>query len=131
MRDEKNLVVVAAVSGFLAVALGAFGAHGLQSFVEPLADGAKRLQWWQTGAHYHLTHALLAVVASVWMLNARQVQRAPLAVSVWAVVCGTVLFSGSLYAMALTGFTKLGAITPLGGLSFLVAWVCVGVAARR
>jgi uncharacterized membrane protein YgdD (TMEM256/DUF423 family) len=107
----------AGISGFLAVALGAFGAHGLQARLAEVADGAKRLGWWQTAAHYHLLHALgLGLVAFV-------VARVPAArFAGMAFVLGTLLFAGSLYAMALGGPRWLGAVTPLGGLSLLAGW---------
>jgi uncharacterized membrane protein YgdD (TMEM256/DUF423 family) len=110
-------LTVSGVSGFLAVALGAFGAHGLKARLADVADGVKRLAWWETAAHYHLMHALaLGLVAFV-------VARAPVArVAGFAFVIGTLLFAGSLYAMALGGPRWLGAVTPLGGLSLLAGW---------
>jgi uncharacterized membrane protein YgdD (TMEM256/DUF423 family) len=110
-------LTVSGISGFLAVALGAFGAHGLSERLADAADGAKRLGWWQTAAHYHLMHALaLGLVAFV-------VVRVPTArLAGFAFVVGTLLFAGSLYAMALGAPRWLGAITPLGGLSLLVGW---------
>jgi uncharacterized membrane protein YgdD (TMEM256/DUF423 family) len=105
------------VSGFLAVALGAFGAHGLQARLADAVDGAKRLGWWQTAAQYHLMHALsLGLVAML-------IARAPAArYAGFAFGLGTLLFSGSLYVMALGGPRWLGAVTPLGGLGFLAGW---------
>jgi uncharacterized membrane protein YgdD (TMEM256/DUF423 family) len=93
------------------------------------ADAAKRLGWWQTGAHYHLMHALaLGLVALV-------VTRAPIArFAGIAFVLGSVLFSGSLYVMALGGPRWLGAVTPFGGLSLLAGWALLawcGVALGR
>jgi uncharacterized membrane protein YgdD (TMEM256/DUF423 family) len=110
-------LTTASISGFLAVALGAFGAHGLQARLAEAADAAKRLGWWQTAAQYHLMHALaLGVVSLV-------VARVPLARAAGgAFVLGTLLFSGSLYLMALGGPRWLGAVTPLGGLSLLAGW---------
>lgn len=110
-------LVASGVSGFLAVALGAFGAHGLQSRLDGVADGAKRLAWWQTAAQYHLLHALaLALVAFA-------VTRAPSArFAGYSFVVGTLLFSGSLYAMALGAPRFLGAVTPFGGLALLAGW---------
>ena len=114
--------------GFLAVALGAFGAHGLRSRFGGLADGPQRLEWWQTAAHYHLTHALaLAAVAFLAQQGAASAAR----VAGIAFTVGIALFSGSLYAMTLTGIRVLGAITPLGGLSLLVGWAALGVGAWR
>ena len=124
-----NWLTASGISGFLAVALGAFGAHGLQARLAEAADGAKRLAWWQTAAHYHLMHALgLAVVAFV-------IARAPQArIAGFGFVVGTLLFSGSLYVMALGGPRWLGAVTPLGGLGFLAGWAVLawcGVAISR
>ena len=115
-----NWLTVSGISGFLAVALGAFGAHGLQARLADVADGAKRLAWWQTAAHYQLMHALgLAVVAFV-------IARAPQArFAGFGFVVGSVLFSGSLYLMALGGPRWLGAVTPLGGLGFLTGWAAL------
>jgi uncharacterized membrane protein YgdD (TMEM256/DUF423 family) len=105
------------VSGFLAVALGAFGAHGLQARLADSADGAKQLGWWQTGAHYHLMHALALAVVALVCVKAPQARYAG-----FAFVVGTVLFSGSLYAMALGAPRWFGAVTPFGGLAFLAGW---------
>lgn len=119
------LLGVAAVLGFFAVALGAFGAHGLRRWLATKPDGAQREAWWTTGAHYHLAHAIAAAFA------ASIAARAPAAIAVagWAFVAGIALFSGSLYAMTLSGVRKLGAVTPLGGLAFLVGWAALAVAA--
>ena len=124
-----NWLTASGISGFLAVALGAFGAHGLQSRLADAADGAKRLSWWQTAAHYHLMHALALAVVAFVIAHAPQARYAGV-----AFVVGTVLFSGSLYVMALGGPRWLGAVTPLGGAAFLIGWgvlVCCGLALRR
>jgi uncharacterized membrane protein YgdD (TMEM256/DUF423 family) len=113
-------LTLSGISGFLAVALGAFGAHGLQSKLEGVADGAKRLSWWQTAAHYHLLHALALAVVAFVIARAPQARYAGVAFTL-----GTLLFSGSLYVMALGGPRWLGAVTPLGGLGFLVGWAIV------
>ena len=123
---ERFALVASGISGFLAVALGAFGAHGLRSKLAALEDGAKRLEWWTTAAQYQVVHALaLGLVA--WL--ATRSDAAAVKVAAIAFVVGTVLFSGSLYAMTLTGVRGLGAVTPLGGLGFLVGWACIIVAA--
>lgn len=116
-RSRQAFVVVAVV-GALAVMLGAFGAHGLKGFLETAADGPQRLQWWNTAAHYHLVHAVLA---GVFALLARTSTQAKTGL----ILCcaGVVLFSGSLYAMTLTNVKVLGAVTPLGGLAFIAAWL--------
>jgi uncharacterized membrane protein YgdD (TMEM256/DUF423 family) len=110
-------LTISGISGFLAVALGAFGAHGLQSRLEAAADGVKRLSWWQTAAHYHLVHALALVAVALLMQRVPQARYAGV-----AFLIGSALFSGSLYAMALGGPRWLGAVTPLGGLGFLAGW---------
>lgn len=125
---ERVFGVASGVLGFLAVALGAFGAHGLKGRLAPLADGAQRLEWWQTGAHYHLVHAL-AVALAAWL--ASREAGAAASVAGVAFIAGVVLFSGSLYVMTLTGIRGLGAVTPLGGVAFLVGWGAVVVAALR
>lgn len=116
---SRVFVIVSGLLGFSAVALGAFGAHGLRSWLGAQADGVKRLEWWNTAAHYHLTHAL-AVALAAWLVHRGAGSAA--SVAGWAFVAGTLLFSGSLYAMTVTGQTKLGAVTPIGGLLFLVGW---------
>ena len=112
-----NWLTVSGISGFLAVALGAFGAHGLQARLAAAADAAKRIGWWQTAAHYHLLHALALGLVAVLVARAPQARFAG-----FAFVVGMLLFSGSLYLMALGGPRWLGAVTPLGGLGFLVGW---------
>src|SRR5712671_6734589 len=107
-------LLVGAVNGFLAVAAGAFAAHGLESSVAPSA-----LELFQTGAHYHLTHAL-ALVATSLIARPEAMARANLAA--WFFTVGIVLFSGSLYFMVLTGSNALALVTPLGGLSLLAGW---------
>jgi len=116
------LLVLSAIAGFSGVALGAFGAHGLRKRLEHAADGTRRAEWWQTGATYHLVHALaIGLAASV---AARGAGSWP-GCAAWSFAGGIVVFSGSLYVMAVTGLRKLGAVTPLGGLAFLAGWVCL------
>lgn len=124
----RTFIVVAGVYGALAVALGAFGAHGLTGMVASLDEGAKRLDWWQTAAHYHLIHALaLALVA----LMLARVTSKPGAAAGWAFCVGVPIFSGTLYAMALGAPRWLGAITPVGGLAMIAGWVLLAVAGSR
>jgi uncharacterized membrane protein YgdD (TMEM256/DUF423 family) len=125
---NRLFLMVASFSGLNGVILGAFGAHGLRNRLEGLADGAQRMAWWQTGAQYHLVHALaLAAVALAWPKAGGTL----LAISGWSFVAGTLLFSGSLYVMTLTGVRALGAVTPLGGLAFILGWLMLGLAAWR
>jgi len=109
------------VSAFVAVALGAFGAHGLRSRIVP-----DMLSVFEIGVRYQMYHALalLALGAVAGRLPGGLV-----ATSGWLFVLGTLLFSGSLYAMSLTGQRWLGAVTPLGGLAFLAAWATLAWAA--
>jgi uncharacterized membrane protein YgdD (TMEM256/DUF423 family) len=124
----RLFLTLASLNGFLAVALGAFGAHGLRDRMATLADGAERLDWWRTAAHFHLVHALALGLVAVLA------GRAPatlLAVAGWAFFAGIALFSGSLYAMVLTGLRAFGPLTPLGGVSFLIGWAVLAWAALR
>ena len=112
------------LSAGLAVAFGAFGAHGLSTRLSP-----DMLQIWETGARYQMYHAL-ALLAVAWAATYLPTSALP----AWAgglFIAGTVLFSGSLYVLALTGRLWMGAITPLGGLAFLAGWACLLVAAIK
>jgi uncharacterized membrane protein YgdD (TMEM256/DUF423 family) len=122
----RPFLALAAGLGFLAVALGAFGAHGLSSRLSALADGAQRLDWWKTAAHYHLAHALAVGLAAGVCGEARSGRWACLVFT-----AGIALFSGSLYTMTLGGPRWLGAVTPLGGLCLLAGWILLGWAALR
>lgn len=122
---SRPLFVVVACAGACAVLLGAFGAHGLKGFLETATDGPQRLQWWNTAAHYHLIHALLATVFA--LLSART-STARVGVALCCV--GIAVFSGSLYIMTLTNLKVLGAFTPVGGLAFIAAWLWLIPASR-
>jgi len=118
---DKTFLLLGAVAAFLAVTLGAFGAHGLRARLSP-----EMMAVFQTGVQYHMYHALaLILVAGIlghltgWLIR----------MAGWCFVGGIVLFSGSLYALAMTGVTVLGAITPIGGLLFLIGWACLALAA--
>jgi uncharacterized membrane protein YgdD (TMEM256/DUF423 family) len=123
---ERIFIVLAGVNGLLAVALGAFGAHGLKARLGALADGAPRLAWWETASHYHLMHALALGLCAQLVVRGPAGGAAKVAGSCF--LAGIVLFSGSLYAMTLSGMRVLGAITPLGGLCFLAGWAAVIIA---
>jgi uncharacterized membrane protein YgdD (TMEM256/DUF423 family) len=112
----RNFLVIAALSGFLAVALGAFGAHGLKDRLAP-----DLMAVYQTAVQYHFYHTL--VLLAVAMLLLRYPQQGILVASGSLLLVGLVLFSGSLYVLALSGVRWLGAITPLGGVAFLLAWL--------
>jgi uncharacterized membrane protein YgdD (TMEM256/DUF423 family) len=122
--DRKRwLLVAAAIAGATGVAIGAFGAHGLPDFLQSQgADAelvAKRLSQFDTGARYHLIHAVaLLAIASISTVQAKLIR----AIGVF-LLCGIVLFSGSLYLLVVTNTPWLGAVTPLGGVCWIVAWV--------
>ena len=119
----RRFLLTAAVSALFAVAAGAFGAHWLKE-----RRGADLLAAFETGARYHMYHALaLGLVA--WTAE-RRPGRAALWAG-WLFVGGTLLFSGSLYLLALTGQRWLGAVTPLGGVAFLGGWLALACAAGR
>jgi len=120
----KLFIIIGAVNAFLAVALGAFGAHGLEGRVEP-----KYLEIWKTGVTYQMFHAIGILIVGVLLGNLPATSL--LSWSGWLMLIGVVLFSGSLYVMTLTKISILGAITPLGGVSFLVAWVLLIIAAVK
>src|SRR5262245_23310737 len=125
---ERIFLILAGIYGFLGVALGAFGAHGLKSHLAKAADGAQRMEWWGTASQYHLIHAL-AIAAAAYVAG-----RAPGGAATAAGFCfaaGVVVFSGSLYIMTATGIRGLGAITPIGGLLLLAGWVAFAIAAAR
>jgi uncharacterized membrane protein YgdD (TMEM256/DUF423 family) len=125
---DRFFMVSSAVGGFFGVALGAFGAHGLKARFEHLPDAARRLEWWATASNYHLIHALaLGLVAVLAATHPGKL----VATAGGLMLAGLVVFSGSLYAMALTGATGLGAVTPVGGLLLLGGWGTLAVAALR
>ncbi|MFZ6818721.1 DUF423 domain-containing protein [Undibacterium sp. Ji22W] len=113
-QQERRLVALAALNLFIAIAAGAFGAHGLKNILS-----SDMLAIWQTAVQYQMLHGLalfaLASLSPRW--PTRIIRRSAI-----AMLLGILLFSGSLYALALSGIRMLGAITPIGGLAFLFAW---------
>jgi|TARA_R110000822_G_scaffold187752_5_gene326535 uncharacterized membrane protein YgdD (TMEM256/DUF423 family) len=116
----KILAVITAISGFIGVVFGAFGTHGLRGTVEP-----ELLSVWQTAMQYQMFHVL--VLLSIIIAGSRQSNRL-LTISGWLFVAGTVLFSGSLYALVITGIKSLGMVTPFGGVLFLLGWLVLSFA---
>ena len=112
----KIFVILGSLNAFLAVALGAFGAHGLKSKVS-----VEMLTVWQTGVQYHMFHALGLILIGILIYLLPQI--GPLRLSGWLLFAGIVLFSGSLYALVLSGVRALGIVTPIGGISFLLGWL--------
>jgi uncharacterized membrane protein YgdD (TMEM256/DUF423 family) len=118
MTPDRVFAFAGALSALVAVAAGAFGAHALRARLTP-----DLLSVFETGARYQMYHAL-ALLAAAWLVTVRPGSNAP----VWAgglFLLGTVVFSGSLYALALTGQRWFGAITPVGGVAFLAGWGCL------
>jgi uncharacterized membrane protein YgdD (TMEM256/DUF423 family) len=120
-----NLAAIGAFSLAVAVALGAFGAHGLKNHLDAYLMGV-----WEKAVFYHFIHALglLVVGLAARSGGVNEVTAKPVG---WLLLAGIVLFSGSLYALALTRVTLLGAITPLGGIAFIAAWLWLGVGLLR
>jgi uncharacterized membrane protein YgdD (TMEM256/DUF423 family) len=117
-------IKIGAAAALLAVAIGAFGAHMLENRIS-----AHDLDVYRTGVQYHMFHALgiLLIAALGDKLHSRKL-------AIWAsrlLLIGIVLFSGSLYVLAVSGVKVLGAITPLGGIAFIAGWLCLGLATRN
>lgn len=121
---NNGLLQIAAVSGCLAVVFGAFGAHGLKPHLD-----TQMMQAYQTGVQYHFYHTL-ALLANALALKLYSDSKM-LKKSAFFYALGIVLFSGSLYLMALTGIRWLGVITPIGGLSFIIGWLCLWFGATK
>ncbi|WP_332764495.1 DUF423 domain-containing protein [Pseudomonas koreensis] len=119
----RGFLMLAAFFGFTGVALGAFAAHGLKNRLTP-----EYLTIFHTGVTYQLVHtlALFGVALLATQIPGRLITWAGVSFAV-----GILLFSGSLYLLTMTGISKLGIITPFGGLAFLAGWVCLGLAAWR
>ncbi|HWZ49573.1 MAG TPA: DUF423 domain-containing protein [Herbaspirillum sp.] len=121
--NERQLILAGAINMFIAVAAGAFGAHGLKQILS-----AEMLAIWQTAVTYQMAHALGLLAVALLL------PRLQSGLAAWAgrsMLTGIVIFSGSLYVLALTGIRMLGAITPLGGVAFLLAWGLLATAAYR
>ena len=119
-RMDRTFLLLAAVLGFIGVALGAFGAHGLRGRLTP-----EMLAVFETGVRYQMYHvfALLVVASAIGHLGSARL----LVTAGWSFFAGILLFSGSLYALAVTNTSILGAITPFGGLAFLAGWACLAL----
>ncbi len=117
-KTARTFGVLGAAFGFLAVALGAFGAHGLRGALTP-GD----LATFETGARYQMYHALALLALTAL---GPHLSRGVLRLTGWAFTLGILLFSGSLYALVLSGIRGLGAVTPFGGVAFLLGWGFLG-----
>lgn len=117
MSNSRTIIATGALIAFLAVMAGAFGAHGLKDTLS-----SNQVDIFQTGVQYQMMHALgLLLIGNIKL----QTQEKYLAVAAWLMLTGILLFSGSLYALSLSGIRWLGAITPFGGVCFLLAWLVV------
>lgn len=128
MGDAARLwIVVAALSGAIAVIIGAFAAHGLDLRTEA---GLKARDWLQTGSHYQMVHALamlgVCALAGAELLNVRLS-----VVALWLFLVGSVLFPGALYSLSFGGPRWFGAVAPIGGLAFIAGWVFLAIAAFK
>lgn len=118
-----RFISIGAISAFLAVALGAFGAHGLKGRVPD-----RMIETFQTGAHYHLVHAVGLVLIGILALILPTAYR--LSTAGWLNLAGQVIFGGSLYLLAVTGETWLGALAPIGGLCLMASWLVLALSLR-
>lgn len=119
-------IIAGAINAFIAVALGAFGAHALK---EKLSE--KYLAIWETAVQYQMYHAIGLIIIGILMSSSILGQVTQLNWAGYLMLAGIVIFSGSLYALSLSGVGILGAITPIGGLAILLAWILVIVAAVK
>ncbi len=120
----KIFLILGSINAFLAVALGAFGAHGLKSVLSP-----DKLAVYNTGVQYQMYHALGLILVAI--LADKFGGSSLINWSGWSMFIGILLFSGSLYALSMTGIKFFGPITPLGGVAFLLGWILLFVAAVR
>jgi uncharacterized membrane protein YgdD (TMEM256/DUF423 family) len=119
MQKGNFWIFLGCVSGLLSVMMGAFGAHAVKAKIS-----AEMLSVYQTGAQYQMYHALALLALGLWMSTH---PTAHSSVAGWAFTLGSVIFSGSLYALSLSGVRGLGAITPVGGLLFMIGWIAFGL----
>ena len=122
---DRTFLALGALSAGISVAAGAFGAHALKARLAP-----DLLAVFETGARYQMYHAL-GLVAAAWAGSRGAGAHGAATWAGWLFVAGTVLFTGSLYALALSGVRALGAVTPFGGVAFLAGWLALAIAALR
>ena len=119
----RIFLAIAAAMGGISVILGAFASHALK---DKLSERA--LEIWETGTKYQMYHSLALILVAL-LLNYLSNSSTPLIIAGYAFIAGIILFSGSLYALSLSGIKILGAVTPLGGVAFITGWICLAVAA--
>ncbi|MCW7460917.1 DUF423 domain-containing protein [Leptospira limi] len=126
-QSDLVLILLICLSGFLAVAIGAFGAHGLKKIIPP-----DLMITFETGNKYHFYHSITALFVFLMLIFSEQNETSEktkkyLRISIWMFLVGILIFSFSLYTLAITGLKILGAITPFGGVSFLAGWFYLGL----
>lgn len=121
--QDRHFIALGSINMLIAIMLGAFGAHALKQIL-----GSEMLAVWQTAVQYHLIHGLALIAVGLLMprIHGKHMQFAGI-----AFLTGIILFSGSLYTLALTGVKILGALTPLGGLAFLLGWAILARASMK
>ena len=123
--NVKTTIRIAALSGALAVALGAFGAHGLAAILE----ANNRVETFETAVQYHMFHTVLLLFLG--LLQFKFPDTKFISISAWCAIGGILVFSGSLYVLSLTNITILGAITPIGGILFIASWMMLAFGVRK
>jgi uncharacterized membrane protein YgdD (TMEM256/DUF423 family) len=121
---SRTFITLSAILGFIGVALGAFGAHGLQATLD--ANG--RASTFETASRYQMYHAL-ALIGVAWLTSIKP--NTFLTAAGWTLFAGAVIFSGALYILAIFDVRIMGAVAPLGGLLMLIGWACMGIGAWR
>jgi len=120
----RILLIIASFSGALAVILGAFGAHGLKARLTP-----ELLAVYQTGVQYHFYHTIALLACGLLVHSG--IDNNAMRVAGYSFIVGIIIFSGSLYVLAITDIRWLGAITPIGGLAFIVGWIALAIGVMR
>ena len=123
--NAKQILQLAGISGAIAVGLGAFGAHSLEALL--IQNG--RLDTFQTAVNYHFYHTL--ALLGIGVLATVKPDWKGISFAAWSMVLGILIFSGSLYVLSLTGITWLGAITPLGGIAFILGWISIAYLSHK
>ena len=118
---QKITLLFATISGTLAVGIGAFGAHGLQKILE----AHNRVETFDTAVKYHFYHTLSLLFLGIYLNYAQD--KSYLTLASFSMMFGIIVFSGSLYTLSITNIKILGAITPIGGLGFIIGWICVAM----
>ena len=125
-RPARQFLVLGSILAGIGVAAGAFGAHGLKEFLSP-----DMLATYETAVRYQMYHSLALIATGLYVHRSDGAQPKLASGAAWFFVAGILLFSGSLYALTLTGFRWLGLVTPLGGIAFLIGWGMLAMAAWK